>query len=168
VGVAELRDKRVLAFKREDVRRVVFHPGGGAAPITVVSAAGAGLWEVESPKQGKAQHFKVLSLLGTLDVLKVSGFGEAKPKSWAKYGITDASKGVALLGADGRELARLWLGNEVKDPPGTVYARGSGPDVLLVPAGWAELPMKVEDLLEAPPAVAGADAGTGATATPVP
>ena len=172
LGVAELKDKRVLAFKREAVRRVVFHPSGGAAPITVVSVAGAdggaGLWEVQSPRQGKARYFKVLSLLGTLDLLKASGFGEAKPKNWAKYGITEASKGVALLGADGGELARLWLGHEVKDKPGTVYARGSGPDVLEVTSGWAELPMKVEDLLEAPPAVAATDGGTGATAIPMP
>lgn len=173
LGVTELKDKRVLAFRREDVRKVVFHPGGGAAPITVVSVAGAdggaGVWEVESPKQGKAQHFKVVSLVGSLDMFKASGFGEAKPKNWAKYGITETSRGAVLLGADGQELARLQLGGEVKDKPATVYARGSGPGVLEVPAAWVELPTKVEDLLEAPPAVAGTDAGpAGATATPTP
>ncbi|RKH88076.1 DUF4340 domain-containing protein, partial [Corallococcus sp. AB038B] len=126
VGVPELKDKRVLAFRREDVKRLVFHPGGGAEPIAVARVTGTdggdGVWEVESPKQGKAQHFKVASVLGSLDTFKASAFGEAKPKSWAKYGISDASRGAVLQGADGKELARLWLGNEVKDKPGAVYA----------------------------------------------
>ncbi|MFP2906005.1 DUF4340 domain-containing protein [Pyxidicoccus sp. 3LFB2] len=172
VGVAELKDKRVLSFRREDVKRVVFHPGAGAQPITVASVSGtdggAGVWEVEAPKRGKAQHFRVVSVLGSLDTFKASGFGEAKPKSWAKYGLTDASRGVVLQGADGKELARLWLGNEVKDKPGTVYARGSGPDVLEVSATYVELPTKVEDLLEAPPSPAATDGGPDATATPTP
>jgi hypothetical protein len=170
VGVPELKDKRVLAFRREDVKRVVFHPGAGAEPLTVVNVAGAdggaGVWEVESPKKGKALHFRMVSVLSSLDTFKASGFGEAKPKGWAKYGITDASKGVVLLGADGKELARLWLGNEVKDKVGTVYARGSGPDVLEVSATYVELPTKVEDLLEPPPSPA--DGGPDATATPTP
>lgn len=172
LGVPELKDKRVLAFRRADVRRVVFHPGGGAEPISVTSVAGAaggaGTWEVESPKRGKAQHFKVASLLGALDTFKASAFAEAKPRSWEKYGISDASRGAVLLGADGKELARLWLGNEVKDKPGTLYARGSGTDVLEVSATWVELPTKPEDVLEAPPSPAGADGGPDATATPMP
>jgi hypothetical protein len=172
VGEKDLKDKRVLSFKREAVKRLVFHPGGGAAPIVVASVAGAdggaGVWEVESPKQGKAKHFRVVSVLGSLDTFKASGFGEAKPKSWAKYGITDASRGVVLQGADGKELARLWLGNEVKDKAGTVYARGSGPDVLEVSATYVELPSKLEDVLEEPPSPAGVDGGPDATATPTP
>jgi hypothetical protein len=123
---------------------------------------------VESPKRGKAQHFKVVSVLGSLETFKASGFGEAKPKNWAKYGLTDTSKGLVLQGADGKELARLRLGLEVKDKPGTVYARGSGPDVLEVSATWGELPTKPEDLLEPPPSPAGTDGGPDSTATPTP
>nr|WP_246357071.1 DUF4340 domain-containing protein [Pyxidicoccus fallax] len=170
LGVAELKDKRVLAFRREDVQRVVFHPGGGAPPITVVNVAGAnggaGTWEVESPTRGKAQHFKVLSLLGSLDTFKATGFAGTAPRNWAKYGISDASRGAVLQGADGKELARLWLGDEVKDKAGTLYARGSGPDVLEVSVGWVQLPTKPEDLLELPPSAE--DAGTPATAAPTP
>ena len=172
VGMPVLKDTRVLAFRREDVKRVVFHPGGGAEPITVASVSGpdggTGVWEVESPKRGKAQHFKVVSVLGSLETFKASGFGEAKPKNWAKYGLTDTSKGLVLQGADGKELARLRLGLEVKDKPGTVYARGSGPDVLEVSATWGELPTKPEDLLEPPPSPAGTDGGPDSTATPTP
>ncbi|ATB49133.1 DUF4340 domain-containing protein [Corallococcus macrosporus] len=156
VGVRELKDRRVLDFRRQDVRRIVFHPGGGAPAITVVNTSdakeGAGSWEMESPRQGKAQHFKLASLLRALDGLKATGFGEARPRSWARYGVTEQSRGAALLGADGKELARLWLGDEVPDEPGTRYARGSGTDVVKVPDSRLTLPTRPEDLLEAAPA----------------
>lgn len=158
-----LRDKSVLAFKREDVQRVVFHPGEGGEPITVARVKGSGAvddWEVETPTRGKAQKWKLVSLLGALHALKASDFGEANPKRWEKYGLTDASPGVTLLGADGKELARLLLGVEVPDDPERVYARGSGNEVLQVELSRiSELPTRASDVLEAPPGTA-PDAGT--------
>ncbi len=162
VDVLELKDKHVLNFRREDVRRVVFHPGNGVAPITLVNTAGTDggseSWQVESPRQGKAQHFRVVSLLRVLGTLKASSFGEARPKNWAKYGIGDASRGAVLLGAEGRELARLWLGGDVPDESGLSYARGSGPEVMEVSVEGLALPMRAEDLMEGTPAPAPTEA----------
>jgi hypothetical protein len=161
VDPRRLRDKAVLGFKREDVQRVVFHPGEGAEPITVARVKGSGPvddWEVETPTRGKAQKWKVVSLLGALHSLKASDFGEANPKRWEKYGLTDASRGVTLLGADGKELARLRLGDEVAEQPERVYARGSGNEVLQVELSRiSELPTRASELMEGatPP-----DAGT--------
>lgn len=151
----KLRDKSVLGFKREDVQRVVFHPGEGGEPFTVVRVKGSGPfdeWEVETPTRGKAQKWKVVSLLGALHALKASDFGEANPKRWEKYGLTEASRGVTLLGADGKELARLRLGDEVEEEPERVYARGSGNEVLQVELSRiSELPAQASDLMEAAP-----------------
>ncbi len=153
VDPRKLRDKAVLGFKREDVQRVVFHPGEGAEPITVARVKGSGPvddWEVETPTRGKAQKWKVVSLLGALHGLKASDFGEANPKRWEKYGLSDASRGVTLLGADGKELARLRLGDEVAEQPERVYARGSGNEVLQVELSRiSELPTRASDLMEA-------------------
>jgi len=155
VGIRDLKDQRVLDFQRKDVRRIELHPGGGAPVITLVNTAGtdegAGLWAMESPQRGKAQHFKVAALLRALETLKATGVGDASPKSGARYGLTSGSRGVVLRGADGKELARLSLGDEVPDAPGSVYARGSGADVLLVPESRVQLPSRAEDLLEAAP-----------------
>ncbi|NVI99700.1 DUF4340 domain-containing protein [Myxococcus sp. AM009] len=156
VSARELKDRRVLEFRRQDVRRIVFHPGGGAPAITVVNTSeateGAGHWDMESPRRGKAQHFKLASLLRALEGLKATGSSETNPKNWARYGVTADSPGAVLLDSDGRELARLWLGTEVPDEPGTLYARGAGPDVLKVPESRLTLPTRPEDLLEAAPA----------------
>lgn len=167
VAPRQLRDKSVLTFKREAVQRIVFHPGEGAAPFTLSRMKGAGIaddWNVEVPPSGKAQKWKVVAVLGALQTLKALEFDEANPKRWEKYGLTDAARGVTLLGEDGKELARLWLGNEVPDQPDRLYARGTGPELLEVDSSrLGELPEKVSDMLEPPPSAL--DAGT---ASPTP
>ncbi len=165
VGLLELRDKSVLAFQREDVKRLIFHPGEGAAPITLENKAPeAGTldgWQVQSPRPGKAQAWKVASLLGVLHSLKASTFGEASPKEWARYGVTEASRGVVLQDVGGKELARLWIGGEVPGKAGHVYVRGTGNAIMEVEqARLPEFPSRPEDIIEAPPAADPTDGGT--------
>jgi hypothetical protein len=160
----ELRTKTVLGFRREDVKRLVFHPGAGGAPIVLVNTKqdtnSLDGWQVETPKAGKAQGFKVASLLKLLSTLKAATFGEANPKKWDKYGITETSRGTSLQDASGKELARLWLGNAVPGKEGFVYARGSNAEVAEVElVRLAELPARPEDLIEATPTAA-TDGGT--------
>jgi hypothetical protein len=164
VGLGELREKTALSFRTEDVKRLVIFPGGGAEPITLAhmnpSAATLEGWQVQGPRTGKAQAWKVASLLNALHKLKASAFGESPPKKWDSYGITDASRGVLLQDASGKELARLWIGGEVPDKEGLLYARGSGTELMEVElARLPELPTRPEDLIDAPPAT---DAGAPA------
>lgn len=168
VGAGELKEKTALVFRREDVKRLVIHPGGGAAPITLAhlnpKAGTLDGWQVQEPRSGKAQAWKVASLLKLLHTLKASAFGETHPRKWEKYGITDASRGVVLQDASGKELARLWLGDDVPGKEGHVYARGSGSEVMEIDlARLGELPSRPEDLIEVSPAEATPDAGTPAT-----
>jgi hypothetical protein len=155
-GIQALRDTTVLAFRREDVRRLVFHGGSDAPPLTLENTApGAGTlegWRMVSPVAGKARTGKVAALLKLLGTLKAAAIGEPATKKWATYGITPTSRGAVLLDADNRELARLSLGREVPGRSEYVYARGSGDEVLEVElARLAELPSRPEDVLEAPP-----------------
>ncbi|CAM3102748.1 DUF4340 domain-containing protein [Corallococcus sp. ZKHCc1 1396] len=156
VGVPELKDRRVLNFPREAVRRLEFHPGGKAAPLVVARGAspegGSDAWRIEGPDGGPARHFRVVKLLGSLESLKAAAFGEANVKRWERYGIGAASRSVVLRDAEGRELARLWLGNAVPEQDERLYARGSGPDLLEVSASAvAGLPTSAADLKDAPP-----------------
>jgi hypothetical protein len=159
LGLADLRTKTVLSFQREDVKRLVFHPGEGGMPVVLANAKPESNsldgWQVEAPKAGKAQGFRVASLLSHLHTLKASTFGEPNPKKWEKYGITDASRGASLQDASGKELARLWIGSAVPDKEGFVYVRGSNPEVAEVElARLADLPARPEDILEASPTAA--------------
>ena len=162
VGLGELREKTALVFRSEDVKRLIIHPGGDAAPITLAhlnpQASTLEGWQVQEPRSGKAQAWKVASLLKILHTLKAATFGETNPRKWGRYGITDASRGVVLQDASGKELARLWLGNEVPGKEGHVYARGSGTEVMEIDLAWlGELPSLPEELIEVQPTP---DAGT--------
>ncbi|MCE9668242.1 DUF4340 domain-containing protein [Myxococcus stipitatus] len=158
VDARALKDRHVLVFRREDVRRVVFHPGGGAPSITVESRsaddAGTGAWEVTAPSSGKAHHFRMVALLRALHALRASAFVETKPRDWSKYGIDESSPSVVLSDARGRELARLWLGHEAPDDAGHRYARGTGNEALEIPVEGLDLPQRPEDLMGAAPTAA--------------
>jgi hypothetical protein len=150
----QLRDRSVLHFKTDEVAELVFSPGGGAPPLVVkrVRAADAGVseeWQVAAPRSGPARKYKVSSLLWSLKGLKASAVGEENPKTWDRYGVSEGGRSVALHGADGKLLARLWLGKEVPQKSGILYARGSRAQVVEVDASrLSELPTGVEELLE--------------------
>lgn len=129
VGPLELKDKKALSFENDLVQQIVIQSSGGS-PIKLVKAGDTGKWEVTQPMQGKAKEFKVASLLGALGKLKAEAIVESRPKSWSKYGIGDTSRGVSLRDAAGTELAKLWVGHEVKGNPKRLWARGSSEDVL--------------------------------------
>jgi hypothetical protein len=166
LGLKELRTKTVLSFKREEVKRIVFHPGSGATPVLLSNKNPAANalegWQLEAPIDGKAEGLKVASLLSLLSSVKAARFGESNPK-WDKYGITEDSRAFSLQDAGGKELARLWIGGVVPDKEGFVYARGNNPEVAEVEVAWlAHLPERAEDFLQASP-TAPTDGGTPAT-----
>jgi hypothetical protein len=166
VTLSELRDKAVLAFKREDVKRIVLYPGDGGPAVTLANLAPDSKtldgWQVVAPQSGKAQTWKVAAVLGLLDKLKASGFGEANPKKWGRYGINETSRGAALQDASGKELARLWIGNEVPGKADHVYVRGAGNEVMEVELSrLEELPSRLEDVLQVEPLDGGSPAPDG-------
>jgi hypothetical protein len=150
----ELRERRVLAFQLGEERMVAFHLGGKNPPFVVEKQRHtepdrpAYTWEVLPPATGQVQQVKVAALLGKLSDAKVAAFGE-RPKSWATYGITEASRGVTLVGEKGEMLALLRVGNDVKGKPGRVWVRGSHDEVLEVEKSiLGDLPASEADLLE--------------------
>ncbi|MGZ3459253.1 MAG: DUF4340 domain-containing protein, partial [Archangium sp.] len=148
LGVAEFKDKKALALQANEVQRIVIHPASGD-PLKLAKAPDTQRWEVEAPMPGLAKEFKVASLLGSLEKLKAAALGESRPKSWSRYGIGDGSRFVSLQDATGQELARLWIGNEVKGNPKRVWARGSPEDVLELDKSTLDaLPLTLADLLE--------------------
>jgi len=148
---ADLRDKNILRFKKEAVTKMVFRDVGG--PEIVVDKgsveASAEAWKVTAPRAGKAKIFKVTSALWALGSAKILAVGEEKPKDWAKYGLDDKAKYVALFGADGKELARFVIGKPVPETPSGFYVRGTRDQVLQSDGSrFVDLPFKLEDVLD--------------------
>jgi hypothetical protein len=159
----DLRDKTVLTFKREEVARVVFAPGGSGAEIVAEkSSADAGPtedWQVTAPASGPAKKWKLSSLLWSLSSLKAASIGDENPKDWSKYGISASSRAVTLADKSGKVLAKLQIGKEVKGKSNAIYVRGSRNAVIEIDSTKiSELPSKLGDLLDQP--AGGADAGT--------
>ncbi|MBI3185646.1 MAG: DUF4340 domain-containing protein [Myxococcales bacterium] len=150
---ADLKDKSLLAFDKEQVARIAFKLASGQEVLVERSPTDAGWsedWQVVAPERGPAKKWKLSSLLWSLASLKAAQLGEV-PKDWSKYGVDAKSRSVALFGRDGQELSRLWLGKEVDGKPGTLYARGVKPELGEVDSGrLSELPSALTDVLDRP------------------
>jgi hypothetical protein len=151
----ELRDKSVLSLKREEVAQLRFSPGGGGPDVLLQKLerdGGTGEdWQVIQPEKGPAKKWKVSSLLWGLSSLKASNISEENPKDWSKYGISQGSREITAMDAQGKLLGRLQLGKEVKGNAASVYARGSALYLFEIEnSKLSDLPFKVDDILDRP------------------
>jgi len=104
-----------------------------------------------TPEKGPAKRWKISSLLYTLASLKAAGVVDDAPVDFAKYGISASSRGVRLLDATGKELARLEVGKATKDNAEAVYLRGSRNQVLQMDSTkLSDLPTQIDDVIERP------------------
>ncbi|MEW5740930.1 MAG: DUF4340 domain-containing protein [Myxococcota bacterium] len=151
---AELKDRTLLRFQKELVTKVIFHNADGTEVVVGKDSpdASAEAWRVLAPREGKAQVYKVTSVLWTLGAYKANTIVTDKEKDFGKYGIGPKSRFIALLGPDG-ELARLTIGDAVPNKPDTFYVRGSRALVAEVDgARFRDFPTIVGDVLEQPKA----------------
>jgi hypothetical protein len=153
-SVVDLRDKSVLSFNRDQVARITFSPGGNAPEIiaekVIADAGSPEEWQLIAPEKAPAKKWKLTSLLWSLTSLKASGFAEENPKDWSKYGISANSKSLALADREGKVVARLQIGREVKGKSNALYVKGSRPEAMeLDSARLSEIPWKLEDVIDA-------------------
>ncbi|MEW6431914.1 MAG: DUF4340 domain-containing protein [Myxococcota bacterium] len=159
----DLKDRTLLRFNKDLVTKIVFHNADGTEVVVSKDSpdASAEAWRVVAPREGKAQVFKITSVLWTLGAYKALSNVEENPKDWKKYGLGEQARAIILSGPDG-ELARLTIGNPVPGKADTFYVRGTRPVVVEVDGSrFKEFPAIVGDVLELPKAApdAGADGG---------
>lgn len=158
---AELKDRTVLPFKKEEVTKATFRLADGSElSVERVLGADGGTsedWNVLLPQKAPAKKFKLSSILWAVGALKATRVVEAQPKDWAKYGISERSRSVTLFGRDGQELGRLVLGKELPEKAGAFFARSArGELVELDGERLSELPASAADLIDVPSGDAGA------------
>jgi len=127
-----LRDKSVLHFDREKVAAAKFTVGGSTFEARKDSTAG-----------------RLAGLLWTLWSLKAKAFVDETGRSLAEHGLDSPARQVALLGADGKELDRLYVS---ADRGGKTFARSaSSPRIVEIEGSALEsLPKSPQDLSETP------------------
>jgi Domain of unknown function (DUF4340) len=147
---AELKDKTILRFRKEDVVKMLFHQSDGHEFVLAKDSpdASAESWKVLGASGGKAQIFKVTSLLWTLASLKAQSSAEPDSKKIGSLGINNSSRWIALFGVSG-ELARLTFGTSVPGKPNYFYVTGSnGSAVESDGSRFGEFPKSANEILD--------------------
>lgn len=149
-GVFDLRDRRVLAFGKDDVVEVRRSGAAGA----VVLARADGNWRLREPVAALADKDAVEGLLDKLDTAEIESFVAEDPDA-------EALKGYGIEGARGMEVALLVGGDRAEkrlaigwdNGQGRYYARdASRPQVFLVDSTLVqELVRGVDDLRDKQP-----------------
>ena len=129
--VFDLRDRRVLAFAKDEVMQVERQGAGGEA----VLARSAPDWHLRAPVAARADADAVSALLDKIDQAEIEEFIAEDPDAdaLARYGLGDRAPHVeiALLVGEDRAEKRLAIGGA--DEQGRWYARdASRPQVFLV------------------------------------
>lgn len=110
----ELRYKKALDFKREEVKKVILSNGG--VQWTIEKGAAADEWEITAPERAKARPYKMSAVLYNLTNLKAAEFAPegAAPR---EFDLDPPKRSVTLLDANGKELGRLAIGSDTAGRP---------------------------------------------------
>ena len=147
----DLRDRRVLAFAKDEVMQVQRWGTGGAA----VLARAEPDWQMREPVAARAAADAVDGLLDKIDQAEIEAFVAEDPDadSLAAYGLGERASQVeiALLVGEDRAEKRLAIGGA--DEQGRWYARdASRPQVFLVDSTLVqELTKSISDLRDKKP-----------------
>jgi len=105
----KLRDKRVVSFERDRVQKIALVYRDSSL---VCEKDTAGVWWIVEPKRAKAKSWRVSSILTNLSTLKAKEFVSERPKSLARYGLSNPQITVEIFDKDGQVLNKLLLGKE--------------------------------------------------------
>ncbi len=147
----DLRDRRVLAFAKDEVMQVQRWGAGGA---TVLARAEPD-WQMREPVAARAAGDAVDGLLDKIDQAEIEDFVAEDPDTTAlaSYGLGERASQVeiALLVGEDRAEKRLAIGGA--DEQGRWYARdASRPQVFLVDSTLVqELTKSISDLRDKKP-----------------
>src|SRR6266545_1804737 len=141
----DLRDKTVIAsFDMKEVKRVRVTVGG--KPL-LLERRGEDEWRVVEPSKGPAKEIKVTGLLLTLRGLRWKEIAAADGADAARYGLDKPEVEVAVLKADGTEMAGLAIGR-ANDKLAYVRSKSS-------PAIYAVEATMLEEIRKAPSDIPG-------------
>jgi hypothetical protein len=127
--VFELRDRTVLPFEKDDVRRVEVRRPGGA----LVLEKEGGRWEIRKPFEAAAAAGPVDELLNTVKWAEAKAFVDESPRSRSGYGLN--APAIRLTLTVGPDSSRQTLDVGLRRDGRYYAADASRPAVFLVDSG---------------------------------
>lgn len=126
---ADLRDKQVIAFEREQVKKVKLAETGKDFVLLEKKKKddGAESWEIVAPEQKPALDSKLSNLLYKLSNLKAKTITADKvtPEAKKQNGLDPVTKQITLYKADGSEAGTLVIGTTTGDTTAVFVQGGS-------------------------------------------
>jgi hypothetical protein len=164
-----LRDRRVLRFDREEAFAVRIEGDGPPTEVRRESgAAGApDAWRIVLPRPAPAEAWKASGLVSALASLEAAAFPGEGDAALRAAGLDRPRRTYAVLGRDGKELARLALGAERE---GRVPARSGASTQVYALDAWRlrGLAASAKDLAPEPPGARAGPTPAPASAPPPP
>jgi hypothetical protein len=107
--VKDLRDKKIVDFKEDDITRVALRGPDG----DVIVAKADGNWMIEQPTSLRADGNAVRTLLSTVRNMRATEFASDAPSDadLVNYGLQDPQRQLVLTAANGAET-RVLVGKE--------------------------------------------------------
>jgi len=140
--VKDLRDKKIVDFKEDDIARVALRGPEG----DVVVAKADGTWKIEQPTAYPADANAVRSLLSSVHNLRATDFASDAPSEadLATYGLEPPQRQLTFIGANGAET-RLLVGKETDQG---LYLKAADQPTTYIVGKWAtrDLSKGVNDL----------------------
>lgn len=127
--VADLRERKLLAFDREQVDRIELQTPKGRTLLTKAEDT----WRIKEPEDVPADQRMIDDLLWDLIAARIKEFVDDNPKSLKRYGLDAAPITVRLLDQEEKLLSTLNLARASKDK-GTYIQAGDSQSVYLVDA----------------------------------
>jgi hypothetical protein len=139
----ELRDRKLLAFKARDVRKIeIKHPDG-----EVVVEGDGETWSQVKPEKAKLEGYKVRSLLWKLEDLEFKEEWQATAVAPEAHGLDNPAATVTLWLQGDKKLETLKLGKKVEGKDWVYAQLESSPMLYAVDAKvLADLPKRMGDI----------------------
>ncbi|MDP6779412.1 MAG: DUF4340 domain-containing protein [Candidatus Latescibacteria bacterium] len=109
-GLFDLRDKRVLPFDRDDVRKI--EVTGSGREVVLVRQEGE--WHLEKPIQDRADEDAVKRLLSRLHTVRARGFSANEAADPSRYGLADPRLEVSLYEGEGLAKKTSVFGDPIR------------------------------------------------------
>jgi hypothetical protein len=145
----DLRFKKIMDFKKDEVRKVAFKSGGEEWTLVKGTADVGDQWEIEAPERAKAKPYKMNSVLYNLTNLKATEFRGGGDAVRKELGLASPSRRVEVFDGAGKSLGWLEIGDATTSGPAVMS--NVRPNAAMVDkARIDEIPWKYSDYKEEP------------------
>jgi hypothetical protein len=133
--VSDWRDRRLMAFKRDEVERFEIHVGDEVTEVVCTENCGKipdDRWQIKQPLQAAADAIKVRTWLRNLEELKVKTFVAEAAEDLTPYGLDQPQARLLAWRSNQSAPVTLWLGRHDADQGGYYAKLPERPAVYLI------------------------------------